>query len=289
MSISKRNKRGLFIVLIFFLLVAYTPRILNSLNSSPDFKFTQEELLKADKELTVLSKKESTSKFKKKQKKKYKRLSRMTDPNTLSQHDWIDLGVTEKQAESILRFSKRGLRSNEDVKKIYVLPDELFILIKDSLFYPVFKSELKNNDSGVKKISSEPFSIVELNGASLEELESIPGIGPFYAKNILQKKEEFGGFSNKQQLLEIWKFDQEKLDEIQEFVFINSSRITKLNINLATIDELKTHPYISYKVANSIVKMRDMRGGYQSIDEIQESKLINAELFIKLSPYIELE
>jgi len=288
MSISKRNKRGFFVVLFVLIIVSYTPRIINSFNDTPDFKFTHQQLLNAEKELVVKSEKAKNKKYPKKKKRKYKKLSCKTDPNLLSKDDWMNLGLSEKQATSLLRFSERGLKSNEDLKRIYVLPEKLYNLIADSLFYPEIKNEYKKNSFSESDIKVS-FVPVELNNASQEDLETIPGIGPFFAKNILKRRDELGGFSNKKQLLDIWKFDQEKYDEINEFVFIDKTSIHKINLNLATIDELKNHPYISYKVANSIVKMREMRNGYQSVDEIQESKLIDQELYTKLLPYIELE
>jgi len=287
MSLSKRNKRGFFAVLFVLLIISYTPRIINAFNDTPDFKFSHQQLLNAEKELVIKSEKAKKKKYPNKNKKSFKKLPRKTNPNLLSKEDWMDLGLSEKQATSLLRFAERGLKSNEDLKKIYVLPEKLYNLIADSLFYPEMKNEYKKNSFPEKDAKTE-FIPIELNKASQNDLETIPGIGPFFAKNIIKRRNELGGFSNKKQLLEIWKFDQEKYNEINEFVFIDKTIIHKIKLNLATIDELKNHPYISYKVANSIVKMREMRNGYQSVDEIQESKLINQELYLKLLPYIEL-
>ncbi len=292
MSLSKRNKRGFFIVLFLLLVVSYTPRVINSFHKTSDFKFTHQQLIIAEEELVVKKDKSKKRKITKKKKKTFKRLDRMTDPNTLTKEDWVNLGLSDKQAESLLRFAKRGLRSNEDIKKIYVLPEELYNLIVDSLYYPEnFKNSQKieysshNNHNKTKA----DFIPVELNNATQEELETIPGIGPFFAKNIIKRRVELGGFATKEQLLEIWKFDKNKFEEVNRFIFVDKSKIRKININLATIDELKMHPYISYKVANSIVKMREMKGDYQNLEDIQESKLINEELYIKLLPYIKLE
>jgi len=289
MSLSKRNRRGFFIVLLLLLIVSYTPRIINAFNKSPDFKFSHQQLIEAEKELKIKAEKSKKNKYSKhSKKKKYIGLTEKTDPNTLSKSDWIKLGVSKKQASSIINFSKRGLRSNADLKKIYVLPTELYDLIKDSLIYPEIKNNFSKTNQYEESSDDIKFIAIELNGSTQEELETIPGIGPFFAKNILKRKKELGGFSNKQQLLEIWKFDQVKYDEINDFIFVDKETIDKININLASIDELKIHPYISYKVANSIVKMREMRGGYEDINEVTESMLINEELYIKLLPYLEL-
>ncbi len=291
MSLSKRNKRGFFIVLLFVLIVSYTPRIINAFSTSSSYTFSHEELIEADSKLAV--KKEDYKKFKKgekkiSKKKKYKGLAKSTDPNLLTKEDWISLGLSEKQADALLRFAKRGLKSNEDLKKIYVLPEELYLLIKDSLFYPEIENSFDKKEH-IQKNEKTNFVAVEINSANQETLETIPGIGPFFAKNIIQRRNELGGFNSKQQLLEIWKFDQEKLNEINDFVIIDKTKIVKININLANVDELKKHPYISYKVANSIVKMRERKGEYKEMNEIKESMLINEELYSKLLPYLKLK
>ena len=61
-----------------------------------------------------------------------------------------------------------------------------------------------------------------------------------------------------------------------------------MNINEAEIDALKKHPYISYKVANSIVKMRNVHGPYKELEDLLKSVLIDQELFAKIQPYLTL-
>ena len=89
-------------------------------------------------------------------------------------------------------------------------------------------------------------------------------------------------------MLEIWKFDSEKYDEVSENIILNKKDLRLIDINFCSIDELKSHPYISYKVANSIVKMRLASGNYNQIEDILESKLIDRELFSKIKNYLKI-
>ena len=75
---------------------------------------------------------------------------------------------------------------------------------------------------------------------------------------------------------------------IKDQIIVDQSLIRKIALNTVSIDELKIHPYIRWNIANSIIKMREQRNGFKSIDEIKESVLINEELFEKLKPYISL-
>lgn len=284
MSISKRNRRGVWLLLIACVALSYIPRVLASFNDN-SLTITFEELEEAEKVVAAKKQQEaSKKKYKKKSRKKkgYNSPTRAFDPNDYRTEDWMKLGLSEKQADVVMKFSSRGIRSNEDLKKIYVLPEELYELIKDSTLYPIIDFEVDSKTSEKKE-----FARIDINSASYEELVSLPGIGDYYAKKIILYREELGGYIGTHQLLDIWKFGSERYDKLSNRI-VSEGTIVKLNINEATTDELKNHPYISYKVANSIVKMRDAHGKYTDLRDLLQSVLINEELLNKIQPYLSL-
>ena len=137
-------------------------------------------------------------------------------------------------------------------------------------------------------IIDKPQIIVELNSATQEDLVKIPGIGESFAKWIINYRTRLGGFSKPGQLLEVWKIDVEKYAQIEPFVTVNVNQITKLKLNTVTVEELKKHPYLNWNIANSIIKIRERKKGFNSIEEIKESVLIDEECFEKLKPYLSL-
>ena len=288
MPLSKRNRRNLLLLLVILGAIVLTPRILLNLSSSPKPVISFEEFKEYEKQFEV-NKKAKTN-FKKKEKRFFKRLEKKTDPNLLSKQDWINLGLSQKQTNIVLKFSERGLRSNQDLKKIFVFPEELFNLIKDSLIYPE-KSEINRSDNYPKDLNDEVKEIVlvDINTADSVTLKTIPGIGPFYAGKIVQHRMDLGGFISLNQLTEIWKFDEVKLESISEYIYLSKVKLAKLDINKVSIDELVRHPYINYKIGNSIVKMREVNGKYLQVNEILKSKLITREIFNKIEPYLTIE
>ena len=118
---------------------------------------------------------------------------------------------------------------------------------------------------------------------------TIYGVGAFYAKQIIRYREKLGGYFVKEQLLEVWKMTPETYEIIKERVYINESDVKRININSVTIDQLKTHPYLNWNKANSIIKMRAQRNGFKNIEEIKESVLIDSETYEKLFPYLSLQ
>lgn len=282
--ISARNKRGVFVFILLCLFVVVLPRLIMAFKEKPRYVITS-ELIQDLKENSQARSEKRTAKYQKKTKKKFMPPATRFNPNHYLINDWMKLGLSEKQAKVVLKFTSRGIYSNEQLKKIFVIPEQLYNLIKDSTFYETksYTKDYKNETKVEKQII-----LVEINSASQEELETIPGIGSFYAKNIIKHRQRLGGFCKKEQLLEVWKFDSEKYDAIEKFVKVNVQEIQKINLNSIKVEELKSHPYLDWNKANSIIKIRDKKGGYKSIDEIKESVLIDEELFEKLKPYLSL-
>ena len=280
MPISKRNRRAVFWLTLVCLVVAVMPRILTASFSSQHTSITHEATRQLHLEI-VTKKKESNSYTRQKTKKrKYKAPKAKFDPKTYSESEWQQLGLSQKQAEIVVKFSKRGIHSEDELASIFVIPDQLFRLIKDSVIYSPKK--MFNSEKSVER----EIIVVDINTSGQEKLETIPGIGPYFAKKIVEYRNQLGGFVSKEQLLEIWNFDYEKFEKVKSYVNMTAT-ISKININTATLEKLKNHPYISYGVANSIVKMRLHKKSYQEVSEIKESKIINQELYNKIEPYLE--
>ena len=255
--------------------------------------FSHEENFKiSSSEIIVLKKKQEwkqNSFYKKSswtKKNKYLLPACKFDPNLYQMKDWMKLGLTEKQASVAVKFCARGIYSNDQLKKIFVIPQALYSIIKDSTFYPLEK-ENKFNQIVPKEIVRKKV-LIELNSASQEDIETIPGIGPFFAKNILKYRDRLGGFISKEQLLEVWKMDATKYEEIESFVEVNKMLIKRININEATSEDFKQHPYFNWSIANSVVKIRNKKSRFNTIEEIKESVLIDEELYDKIKHYLTL-
>jgi competence protein ComEA len=281
--LSKRTRRAMFIFVALLCLISFIPRLIIYLFPDKPIQITLEE-----KKIFKKIKYTPYNTFEKK-KKVYKAPPSKFDPNLYSIKDWMYLGLSEKQAKAVLKFGKYGFFSNEQLAKVFVIPKEVFYLMKDSTFYPEKTREhQKNDDFDKKEYEKHKIIVIEINKASEEELLTIKGIGPFFAKNIIKQREKLGGFISKEQLLEVWQFTSDKLLEIESYIKVSPSDVKKININTANVEELKNHPYIRWNIANSIVKMRLQKGSFNSINELLESKLITGEIFEKIKPYITL-
>lgn len=284
-KLSKRNVRGLVVLISLLAVITMTPRVYGWFRSDEPIQVSIEELNRGVAELESQQILFDSKKQYAKKRNRYHVPSASFDPNDYRNEDWMALGLSEKQAAVVVRFAQRGITDNEQLKQIFVIDAALFELIKDSTHYPAPKKWNQEKTIPEKR----EVKIIDLNTASAEELIKLPGIGTFYANKIVEYREKLGGYHQKEQLLELWKFDAEKLDMISSGISINKQYIRLININTATTEEMAKHPYISWNVANSIVKMRSKTQKYTNFDALLESELIDKELLGRIKPYLVIE
>lgn len=255
--------------------------------------------------------KESGGKARSNTSKKKKFIGFKFNPNTIDLSSWKKLGLSEAQAKSILKYQSKGgtFKIKSDLKKMYTISDkkyqELLPWIDLPEEYPKnsynkkdynetpretprYTSEKQENND-FKEYEKKPelaLKSINLNTADTTQLKAISGIGSYYARKIIEYREELGGYQSINQLLEIWKMKEETVFIVDPYVFIDQALIRKLNINTVTIEKLKSHPYVSWKIANAIVNYRLQHGNYNSLDDLTKIVIIKKEDLEKIKPYI---
>lgn len=66
-------------------------------------------------------------------------------------------------------------------------------------------------------------TIININTANAEELQTLPGIGPAYAERIIEWREEFGEFTSFEQLLEIRGIGEKRLEQIIPYIILGKT------------------------------------------------------------------
>jgi competence ComEA-like helix-hairpin-helix protein len=215
------------------------------------------------------------------------------DPNQLPATGWKKLGLKDKTIATIQKYISKGgkFREPADIKKIWGIPE---VLAEKLLPYvKIKKSESLLNGSrktveGPGKISIEN-KPVDINLADSVAFEKLPGIGYRLASRIILFREKLGGFYSVAQLAETFGLPDSTFQKIKGRIVMENPVIRKINLNTATVEELKIHPYIRYKLAAAIVQYRNQHGRYQAVDEIKKIMLVDEEVYHKLSPYLVAE
>nr|WP_294858191.1 helix-hairpin-helix domain-containing protein [uncultured Fluviicola sp.] len=282
---SKSTKRGIVVFTLLLLAIFVAPDLIQYFRPKPEISIEQW----SNKEKQVTEKLNSQSGFnyhKSWKKNRYSRPLAKFDPNGYTLEEWMALGLSEKQSAIVLKFTSRKIYSNEELKRIFVISDELFQLIKDSTYYP---ERTKNLDKYTEYKLEQKLVTVDINRANLDEVLQAAEITSFDAKQIIRARDNFGGFYSLSQLSEVWQATPEKIAVWEKYIRIDPENIRKMNINTASTKELSLHPYISWNLANSLVKLRSQNGFYKELREIKKSVLMTDELYEKLKYYLVVE
>ncbi|MCK5906516.1 MAG: helix-hairpin-helix domain-containing protein [Flavobacteriales bacterium] len=201
------------------------------------------------------------------------------NPNEYTKEDWIRMGFSEKQSEVIFNYInvRGGLKSKDELKDIFVINTEKYKELEPFVNIP----EVVGN---IQKLE------VTLNTANVEDFKTINGIGEVYSKIIVDYRNSLGGFKHYYQLKEIKILDSTLYEIIKkEFPLNKDFTVRKISVNTATFEELKNHPYISWRLANSIVDFRTNFRDFNSLEELKNIEVISDAYFDKIELYLTLD
>ena len=155
------------------------------------------------------------------------------DPNTASVEDLMRLGFTQRQAESIDNYRRKGgrFRRKEDFAKSYVVADSVYERLEPFIDIPK----------------------VDINAADSAAFDALPGIGPWFAAKMVSYRKELHGYSFPEQLMDIYRFDQERFDALKDLITVGPC--APYPLWSLPEDSLKLHPYIRSR-AHGVVLFR---------------------------------
>lgn len=187
------------------------------------------------------------------------------NPNDVSVEDLCRLGFTRKQAESIEKYRRSGgrFRRKVDFKRSYVVSDSIYRRLEKYIDIP----------------------LVDLNAADSADFDGLPGIGGWFASKMLEHRKALGGYSYKEQLMDIYRFDQEKFDGLSDLIVVDPETVTPYPLWSLPADSLRMHPYIAdYETARAIVLFRDNNPeDLWTIEELRKAGVINESAAERLS------
>ena len=221
------------------------------------------------------------------------------DPNTADSTQLRRLGLQTWQIRSIYKFRAAGgiYRKPLDFANLYGLTvkeyRELEPYIRISSDYLPAATLVKKSSTAQKDHYDTSFvrhypqkisetSHVVLNTADTTELMTIPGIGPYYARRIVEYGRRLGGYVSVDQLDEIEGFPSES----KRFLIVEEATPQQLNVNKLTLNELKRHPYINFYQAKDITDYRRLHGPIKNLQDLRLLKDFPQAAIERLLPYV---
>lgn len=224
------------------------------------------------------------------------------NPNTIKFEDLIRLGLTPKQAHTLINYRHAGgeFKEPSDIMNVYGIGEQVYQKIQNYIKIPKATPSVKTKNTDIDpKISTEQPKTshqptkdtkkrvtIPINSADSIDLIKLNGIGPAYARRILSYRDFLGGFYHVNQLDEVYGLPPELVLQIKKNLTIDTLQLVKIELNSTDFSSLNKHPYISYTQTKTILKYRSLMGGFNSLNELIKNNLLDSAAYNKVSPYL---
>lgn len=285
-SFNKTERRGVFVLLLLMMLLLlyriFGPFSVSRIIDQSDYEYQVTQFLNTKE--TENPQPESFEQTSTKKLKKKRRLKpHPFDPNSMTKKQWINMGLSERQAQTIEKYKSKGgkFREAEDFKKIYCISESEYEKLSP---YIIINLPEENEQD-----YSEPILNIDLNTVSIDEIQCVRGIGPSFAKRIIKYRQLLGGYVDINQLLEVYGMDSARFLAIKPYFSLSLDSVKRIPINTADYTQLHRHPYISDQLAYEIGHYRNIHGHFSSPEDLKKINLVTDSLYQKIYLYFATE
>lgn len=230
------------------------------------------------------------------------------DPNTVSYDDLLLLGLTDRQAATLVNYRTAGARFRrpEDLARVYGLDSATTARLIPHI--NIIEHAEKNASGGmtagatVEKRASvygrpgvnapspgeaaPPAELIDLNRCSAVALESLPGIGPVLAARIIKYRTLLGGFVDSRQLTEVYGLDSSVVSLICPMVTVTCDSVSPLVLDSIPFGDLARHPYAGYEAARLITRYRELSEAPLTLGSMVRANVITTRQAERMAPYV---
>jgi len=140
---------------------------------------------------------------------------------------------------------------------------------------------------------------INVNTASMTDLDRLPGVGPATAKSIIAYRSQNGAFRTINDLQKVRGIGPKTVEKIGPYAHVGDGSVERskaieykqssININTAKAKALKQLPSIGKVTAARIVAYREMHGPFLRIDDLARVKGIGPKTVANFRNQISLE
>ncbi len=213
---------------------------------------------------------------------RYERESREYQPitnflvDTVGTEYLVAIGaLSPRQAEVFVKWRNlSGIHNIEELRECYVVSDSIATLLEP---YAIFTSREQEGSGN---------NLVDINKADSAELRSVVGIGEKSVMPIIEYRKKLGGFYSAEQLSEVKMVTESNFYKILQQISCDSCDISKIDVNFATAIKLNEHPYFPRKIVRRLLKIRELKGGWSTTEEMIKDDIFTPEEGARVRPYL---
>jgi len=283
---TKKEKTGIVVLLIINLFLIYLPVLLEK--GFPEKPYDQNGIIASFSNLHQISGKQNSNLIQ--EENFVPDLLKLVnfDPNTITMETWKQMGLSESIMHTIEKYRQRGgmFHDPDDIKKIWGISSSLALKL---IPYVVIKDTSKKNERPYFSFNNrvkEQKKQIDINLADTSAFESLFGIGPTLSRRIVLYRKKLGGYYSIDQISEVWGLQDSVFQKIKSRLVFHENLEEKIDINTAKLEQLKSHPYIGFAIAQAIINFRNQHGPFKSLEDIQKIVIIDKEKYEKLAHYL---
>ena len=227
------------------------------------------------------------------------------NPNFISDFKGYTLGMSLEEIDRLHahRLQNKFVNSAEEFQKVTHVSDSLLNTFSQYFKFPdwtqnrspqlsVGSSQRIEDARGNLSSKLEQSSIIrvkDLNTATAEDLQLISGIGDILSIRIVKFRDRLGGFLIDDQLNDVYGLEPEVVQRtLKGFKVIDKPVFEKININVASVEEISQLNYIKYVLAQRIVEYREINGTIISFDELTKIEDFPIDKIHRIKLYLTL-
>ena len=214
------------------------------------------------------------------------------NPNFITDFKGYQLGMSLEEIDRLHKFRDKGKYVNSvlEFQNITKVSDSLLKVISPYFKFPDWVTK-QNKSKGTKiyynPVKKSSISTTDINKATISDFESLSTINESLANRIVKYRDKLQGFYFKSQLGEVWKINEEQVDEIfKAFKIKSKTSFKKINVNTASFKEVLSVPYIDYELCKRIFQYRDEVAELQSIKELTNVEDFPMNLYDRIVLYL---
>lgn len=220
------------------------------------------------------------------------------DPNTASHADLVSLGLTDRQANTLINYRSSGarFRNPQDLLRVYGIDSAtsarlvpwIKIAGEQETAGPVMRNtnhdpagEPPHEDTDVRVVMP-----IDLNRCTASDLLKLPGIGPVLSERIIRYRSLLGGFVDTGQLYEVYGLDSQVVVLISPMLILTYDSVTPLMLDSCSFSQMAKHPYLGSSAARLISKYRSLMETPVTLGDLVGQKVMSHEQAVRLAPYV---
>jgi competence protein ComEA len=200
----------------------------------------------------------------------------------------VAIGFSKKVAFNIQKYISVGgqIKDEKSLKRIYGIDTNS---LSDILPFIIFPAKESKDSSSLKSTEKKEFtfSMLDLNAATEEDLDKLPGIGLILADRILKFRSSLGGFTTIDQLKDCYGITPETLEKIKPRLNIiqPAQQFSINNIDPKSFN----HPYLPKKIMWMIPNYIKNHGPITNEEELRKVFPPDSNWCEKLMPYVKFD